>query len=297
MLADDVEALSRALLSRWTEGTSEESSRTGVNYRFSLMSAPDVLSTGVYGVGVAALDPGTEFPVLIANSEIIGEEGLTESTTGAEFLEKNFSVEVPDGMRSLGVSEPMPAASSQFVCSGRVATFGAAIHTRSDSIGCLTAGHAAGPIGQRVNQIGGRGRGIVTFTEDPSTAPPGKLCADVAVIDFIDDPYSGGFITRYKGTNQAFARDGLMIYRATGDTPAEVFGFCPWIAVPSMNGLWANVYLTTACVTEKGDSGAQVVLVSEDDLLVGHVVGGSPGMTTYIQDAELQLNVTGALLL
>ena len=173
----------------------------------------------------------------------------------------------------------------------------AAIQAYGPSIGCLAAGHAAHPVGARVNELGGSGRGIVAFSEDPSTVRPGKLCADVAVIDFIEYPYDSDFIVQYKGTIQAFAKDGLVVRRSAGDTPAEVFAFCSWIAVPSMNGLWASCYMTMSCVTEQGDSGAPVVRVSEPDLLVGHVVGASPPMATYIQDAEFQLAVTGAQLL
>lgn len=62
-----------------------------------------------------------------------------------------------------------------------------------------------------------------------------------------------------------------------------------------MAGMWAQLYFTTTAASGPGDSGAPV-LASGTSKIVGHVVGGAPGLTSYIQSIDVQLQVTGCVL-
>ena len=72
-------------------------------------------------------------------------------------------------------------------------------------------------------------------------------------------------------------------------------GFSESLYVPSMRGMWAQVYFTTDDASQPGDSGCPV-LRSGTDELVGHVVGGAPGMTSWIQAIDVQLFATACTL-
>ena len=67
---------------------------------------------------------------------------------------------------------------------------------------------------------------------------------------------------------------------------AIIMGQMQWLWMPSSNCTCGHVYMTTAHVTAKGDSGAPC-LKSGD--LIGHVIGASKGMATYIQEIDYQL--------
>jgi hypothetical protein len=94
----------------------------------------------------------------------------------------------------------------------------------------------------------------------------------------------------------AGAGDNLRIHGATtGQTATQVMGFTPFLYVPSMAGMWGQLYFTTAGVTQGGDSGGPVLLDGTDQL-VGHLVGASGVITSYIQAIDIQLKAVGATL-
>jgi hypothetical protein len=69
-------------------------------------------------------------------------------------------------------------------------------------------------------------------------------------------------------------------------------GFVPALFVPAMAGMWGQLYFTTAGCSVPGDSGAPVIRGGTNEI-VGHVVGGATGITSYIQSIDIQLNASG----
>jgi hypothetical protein len=72
-------------------------------------------------------------------------------------------------------------------------------------------------------------------------------------------------------------------------------GFTPALFVPQMAGMWAQLYFTTTAASVAGDSGAPVLASGSNDI-VGHIVGGAPGLTSYIQAIDAQLQAINCAL-
>jgi hypothetical protein len=63
-------------------------------------------------------------------------------------------------------------------------------------------------------------------------------------------------------------------------------GLSGFLAMPSYGGTCGDTYFTTTQITNPGDSGGPVLLGSD---IIGHVVGASPGVTSYVQDISYQI--------
>jgi hypothetical protein len=73
---------------------------------------------------------------------------------------------------------------------------------------------------------------------------------------------------------------------------AQIQGYAICFNSPKSNATYGELYLTYGQVAQPGDSGAAV----EDSrgALVGHVIGGSPGVFSFIQDIYYQMRAVGA---
>ena len=68
-----------------------------------------------------------------------------------------------------------------------------------------------------------------------------------------------------------------------------------FVHLPSMAGMWADSYITLQSISQAGDSGAPVFLQGTNTL-IGHLVGGAPGVISFVQAIEVALKATGATL-
>jgi hypothetical protein len=298
-VADTVESMSRALLERasWVPTELPELEKFIEQWTWRQHSSrvmaelgnqvPDIFWTGIYGVGVGARGD-YEFPVVIANEELV------ERKQTKDVLRRAFDIQVPAELEYLGVQEPEPQAVS-CRCGSRIGTFGVAVLTQAYTHARLTAGHVANPVGAHVVDEEGSVVGIVSFCEDPATAPASKMCADVAVIELPEQRSLSR--DEYKGVGYGLAGDGVTMYGSRKTSETKLFCYTPWIAVPYLAGFWAHVYLTQTAISEPGDSGASVVLTESPNLPIGHVVGASRPATTYIQDLDFQLAISNTRLL
>jgi hypothetical protein len=98
------------------------------------------------------------------------------------------------------------------------------------------------------------------------------------------------------GTAQANRSDRLTKYSGGLPRSEGILAKAPWIYSPRLVGMWAEAYMMLAQFSDPGDSGAPV-LIDGTDRLAGHVVGASPGFTSYVQEADYQLRVAGWKLL
>jgi hypothetical protein len=65
-----------------------------------------------------------------------------------------------------------------------------------------------------------------------------------------------------------------------------IMGLSQFLYMQSPNATCGDTYFTTTEITQPGDSGGPVLLGNN---LIGHVVGASPKVTSYVQDVAYQL--------
>jgi hypothetical protein len=173
-----------------------------------------------------------------------------------------------------------------------VGTFGAEV-TWSSSYGLLTAGHVDGAVGTVVNVLDSAGNlqqvGSVVFSQSAAGAGS-QGGADVALVELNSKP-GGNWGGRQKRTVKPL--DDVDVLCSTGLATAKTKGMFAWLAYPGTNIVFANTYMTDKAITAQGDSGARAVEKSSGDV-IGHVVGATTTVASYIQEIDYQLNVIKA---
>jgi hypothetical protein len=184
------------------------------------------------------------------------------------------------------------ATGDQFLTSTSVGTFGAEV-TWSSSYGLLTAGHVDGAVGTVVNVLDSAGNlqqvGSVVFSQSAAGAGS-QGGADVALVELNSKP-GGNWGGRQKRTVKPL--DDVDVLCSTGLATAKTKGMFAWLAYPGTNIVFANTYMTDKAITAQGDSGARAVEKSSGDV-IGHVVGATTTVASYIQEIDYQLNVIKA---
>ena len=164
--------------------------------------------------------------------------------------------------------------------------------------GILTAGHVAGPVGAPVTS-GTDDVGVVIFSENPAENGGMAASVDVAVIATRDSKPEYTGIPAIIGTAAGRVDQIVTVYgrnRITG----TLLAFCSVLRISG--GITIDCWMTSQAISGAGDSGAPV-LVPEPELegdfgsILGHVIGGAPGVTTFIQDIHTQLSAARAELL
>jgi glutathione-independent formaldehyde dehydrogenase len=275
---------------------------------FDTTRVPAAPIFGVYGAGVITHDD-TEYPAVFIDDNLVGhilprhtphpirEHPLTEKIV----KQLCGSSQLPVGTMFVGVSAPEPhfGPSGEAVCHdlGTAGTLGALVTTQAGNPGILTAGHVAHVVGRDVH-CGTNLVGKVEFTVDPRKARfATDRCSDIAVIK-IDD-HSNQFelpSLHIGGKAEAKAKDKVVKYcshphhPSSYRAPVEITGMANWIMCP-LGGMWEDAYLTDTRISDRGDSGAPVLLEGTD-LLVGHIVGSSRPFPTYVQTIGSQLRAS-----
>lgn len=276
------------------------------------LSLNGVPAPGVYAAGVTHADghdalfflvdvtlaPAQPTPVpYIAGLFMRIESALGQSASG--------SLNLSDAL-ALGVSTPLPqygpADSVTCLSSGirTPGTFGGRVvgTPRPGSIlpagqmGILTAGHVARSLNAQAFDSGGQ-VGIVRHVSLPTLAVP-LPTLDVAVIQAgasTQPANAYGIIssTQITSANLPSVVVENVAARVRGRVPASsgVHAFAPAVWFPGF-GLWSDLYITMQQISDPGDSGAPVV-IGGSSVLVGHIVGASPGFCSYVQDIGAQL--------
>jgi hypothetical protein len=150
-------------------------------------------------------------------------------------------------------------------------------------------------VGSTVRDENGALIGSVTMSSDPASVTPQTPVVDMAFVALDPGVTGSGGIAHGTGVHAARPRDDLDIFGAkTGHTSTWVRAAALTFAGPDpLSGDWGFVLITRDGVTAQGDSGA-VALFSGTDEVVGHVVGGSPGVYTLVQELDYQLGLSGA---
>ncbi|MDQ6914302.1 MAG: S1 family peptidase [Actinomycetota bacterium] len=259
--------------------------------------------TVVFGAAAVVTDDKAH-PALLVNSALAAVHQLRpgQLTPVAELgelrgmLEESLRADVPGNVQALPVPEPQPCFAPAETVSGPIkrGTLGARVTTANGSHAILTAGHVA-TTGTVVHD-GGNHPGKVVFSVDPAQVPALVVTVDVAVISAdCWDPHAGATVV-IGGQAELTGGMGLAMHGSvSGVKLGVVMGRSPFIHVPSMSGQWDDCYFTTAGISQDGDSGAPV-LADGADHVVGHLVGASGKITSYIQAINPQLAAAGVTL-
>ncbi len=145
--------------------------------------------------------------------------------------------------------------------------------------GFVTAGHVAPAVYATVLE-GSTQVGVVAWTNDP-TGHGTAVEPDVAVIELND-----GITLTNPIARAAIAGPASMITILSSQTSGMIMGMSQFLFMPKQNATCGDTYLTTGQITAGGDFGGPVMLGTD---VIGHVVGASPGVTTFIQDVNYQL--------
>jgi hypothetical protein len=249
---------------------------------------------GVGGVGVVRIGSRLHAAILELPrvTDLVTEPQLMEHAieplTEKSKIHAAVAMVIRDGVKALAdtmvihISEPeFQAAPGDTVQSALTGTAGAQLNWGPGLDGILTAGHVGNPSGSGAT-AGGTG-GNVALSLNPTNH--GKTPeADVAVIQLSAAVPAANRIATSTTANPGDSVSVLL--RKGGPATTMIMGQLQWLWMPKPNCTCGHVYMTTTCVTKKGDSGAPVLKGSS---LIGHVIGASVGMTTYIQLFGYQL--------
>lgn len=176
---------------------------------------------------------------------------------------------------------------------GTAGTLGARVLTTSGKDGILTAGHVA-PMGAVMRNHDDQLADTV-FSIDPAQVPAAQVTADVAVLEpHLPSAWHPG-IAVTGVTTPGIGDMVTLVGDVSGHQSSRIIAASDALWLSRSSGMWASVYLTTESFSQQGDSGAPVTAEGSSDL-VGHLVGGSGVVTSYVQSIDVQLGVTGATL-
>jgi hypothetical protein len=273
------------------------------------VEVPLAATRGVYGAGVGRAGVVVA-PLVLCDLSLAPPEPrfLIDSPAAFAVISELTVGDVPSGTLVLGVRAPRPGAgpADGVVCRvGSVkigdGTLGAIVSAAgTDAI--LTAGHVGSSMGATAAS-GANPVGTISFTVSPMSQPPKVPSADVAVITIGPRALSAQRLTiavsgaaiRVSGAAIAGPGDSVELYSPRGVQRDTLFGFSSWVWSPQLPGTWADVYLTDHSISVGGDSGAPVLLQGTDEL-IGHVVGESANVTTFIQAIDCQLQAASCTL-
>lgn len=252
------------------------------------------LAGDIYGAGMVSVGP-RDYPFMLLDEEIAPPEPLpiSDVPTARDALYV-LDVGYPSSLFVMGV----PAPTLQFgpggpiECAGRSGTAGALVTTPIGRVGLMTAGHVAPLLGSVVSS-GSKRLGRVWFAEEPNAGPPFHHTRDVSVI-LLDDEAAplSGLAIRATGISDG-NRESITAYGRTGKPRStEVLSFTTWFCPKSLLIRWDDVYQTQIPISDVSDSGAPVLL-DDTRALIGHIVGGSPSASSYIQAIDTQLEACG----
>jgi hypothetical protein len=190
------------------------------------------------------------------------------------------------------IPEPLPyfGTAERVNGPGTLGTLGAVVTDGQNRRLITTAGHVA-PTGAHVTDSAGAS-GTVMWSHNPAASAGPAPAADIALIAVHGSAMGAGTVA-ITGKGGSHPGDHVEVYGSlTALGTSQTMGFVAQLFVPSMAGMWADLYFTTTAASVQGDSGAPV-LAAGSNSIVGHIVGGAPGLTSYIQSIDVQLAATG----
>lgn len=268
-------------------------SELGVDPDLVLIS-PMTPPFGVHSVGVIATGDGW-YPGMLVMRSLAPQSSLSQAVPAtsfpslADFLANVGSLS-PAQVNVIGIDPPGDQYES--VHGDLWGTLGLPVRFADGTAGALTAGHVAKKIGNSVT-VGKNAKGRVVYSDHRYNYKIAKPCADVAAIELPPDWKHKVTLPKHLvlgeqrpfHTFEAYNRSGTgaggRMVRFAGDS----------FKVSETEGAWGNFAMTDP-ISVEGDSGA--IVVDEDGVVAGQVVGGLPGgysITQVIQYLLTSANV------
>ncbi len=262
----------------------------------ALQSSGSAAMEVIFGAGLIALDDSSIpqlVPVALVNSEKVdhprGQTSLSEVGQALQIANNALGLDANswlEGVRAWVMLPPsLRLSPGDRISSPAIGKIGCAASWTGGS-GFLTAGHVAQAYGKDV-YVGGSHVGTVAYANDPRNGGT-AIEADIGIVEYAN----GAFISpppRLSGTALASPSSSVTVH-ARAAASADIMGYCSYIFLPSIYGTLGDTYFTTKDVTSGGDSGSAT---SAQNSVVGIVVAGSAGFTTYIQDIHYLLAQSG----
>lgn len=301
--------LSRMLLTHRLDAQQKRIS-SDRNIDVESIAPPDLARRGnpldlVYGAGIILLDGRSEgtdrrsAPVLLCDPAIstAGLPGAIEPLEDNDVLSELGVPGLDHETLLFIIPKPIPYFATAECVSGPGTTgsLGAVVREKAGQQRTLitTAGHVAA-VGAQVTDAHGIS-GTVVWSHNPTASPSAAPAADIALIEPSSGGCGSGSVTINR-TTISRPGDGVDVHGAlTSAASSQTMGFTPALFVPQMAGMWAQLYFTTTAASVPGDSGAPVLASGSNDI-VGHIVGGAPGLTSYIQAIDAQLQAINCTL-
>ena len=281
--ADFAAILSESLLYGTTRtATGEPRPRGDLNVR---VSASRPALKVVPGAGLLLFEDRL-VPFVFADSEASGlAPGVTLDLQSSPLIREivaNALEGVPEWasfIRVLPIATPLRQAAPGSQISGpQVGTIGTQV-SWSTGTGFLTAGHVAPSVSAKVYEANSH-IGYVAWANDPA-GHGAAIEPDVAVIELL-----AGVTIASPIPSAAAAGPAASISVLSTGAAGSVMGLSHFLHMGHQNATCGDTYFTTSQMTTGGDSGGPVMLGSD---VIGHVVGASPGITSFIQDVQYQL--------
>jgi len=261
---------------------------------------PDAFTT-VFGAGIIEQPDGPRPVVFVdqraAPSTDSPSRGLPEVRELPEIaaLLAEHEIRVPSRavVLALPPAHPQYGPGRHVAGAGRTGTLGARVTTAAGKDGILTAGHVAtmgAVMRNRDDQLAD-----TTFSIDPAQVPAAQVTADVAVVEPISPSAWHPGIALTGVAAPAIGDQVTLVGDVSGLQTSRIMAASPALWLSESSGMWASVLLTTESFSQQGDSGGPVTVQGSADL-VGHLVGGSGVVTSYVQSIDVQLGVTGVTL-
>jgi hypothetical protein len=262
-------------------------------------------SSGLLGTGVTRLSGNDHFePVIFVE---LRAPVLTISQEPGDAIEierywrllENLDIQPGDAV-VIGLPAPLAEVGPRdpAFCNGPPGTFGARVTTSNGQRGILTAGHVAPNIPTGAYTNGPSHVGTVTQRHDIVYLPAGHAGIDVAVVELPPFVQDTGSIRPSSMTPRAGQIWDQVIGHGAKSPGAQGMVLSagkPFAGPSRRHGHWDEALLIQPAISAGGDSGGMVLLANTGEL-VGHVVGGFPGVYSIAQDAQAQLRSVGGSL-
>lgn len=255
----------------------------------------------IFGAGVIEQPDGLR-PVVVVHERLAQtpapRERLPALSDLPEVVERLSAVgaDIPRSdtvVLALPPTRPQYGPGRHVRASGANGTLGARVVTADGREAILTAGHVvtAGDVARNAaDQLAD-----CIFSIDPAQVPAAQVAADVAVlVPHLPTAWSPG--VPISGACTARAGDRVDLSGSvSGQQTSRVVGAMPEYWLSATSGLWASVLITAEGFSTEGDSGGPVTAQGTTEL-VGHLVGGSGAVTSFVQTLDVQLSVSGVAL-
>jgi hypothetical protein len=264
--------------------------------------AADTPPAGIFGVGVVDLHNGMRPAVFVMLELMTAPVEMNPGTPGiqtpAQSMVKRYSAVLPNDLVLVGLPRihnyTTVATGAGITVGSESSTLGVPVSLGAGGRGYLTAGHGARSVGDHV-LIGATTIGSVMYSSCRELSSAGSAVADVAVVAL--DPATAETPSGAPPITAAGLAppNTLVSTRCRGNLrQGRIWALAPQL-FPDMYSGWGEVILCSP-ISVPGDSGSAVLRDDDTSACIGHVVGGTEGYLTVVQQLQYQLDAARVVL-